>query len=148
MTDVFGKEVLIKRTPYEIFSVFSNLSYFVMNLPEDMKNKVTADADSIVANVKGMNVGIRIEERIPYSLIVMKDEGKSPFPFKVKFHLSPVGLDSTLFQIEVNAELNTMMKMMLGGKLQSAVDKMTEQIEKAVSGEMPDMSKMNIKDFS
>ena len=47
--------------------------------------------------------------------------------------MDPVGLDSTLFHIELAAELNFMMKMMLGNKLQEMVDSITDQVEKAVN---------------
>jgi hypothetical protein len=39
-----------------------------------------------------------------------------------------------------------MMKMMIGNKLQEVVDTITDQIEKAASGQMPEMP--NMSDFS
>jgi hypothetical protein len=60
--------------------------------------------------------------------------------------MSGVGIDSTLFHIKLSAELNFMMKMMIGNKLQEVVDTITDQIEKAASGQMPDMP--NMSDFS
>ena len=42
-----------------------------------------------------------------------------------------------LFQIVLNAELNYMVKLMIGGKLQGVVDTITDQIAAAFSGKAP-----------
>jgi hypothetical protein len=38
------------------------------------------------------------------------------------------------FNLELNAELSGMFKMMLGGKLQEVVDKITDELEKGMGG--------------
>ena len=145
-TFVKGKEIIIQRPPMMIYSMFADLSRFTMGLPEEYKNQITADSDSITIDYKGMKLGFVIEERLPFSKITLKDTGQSPVPFKFSFNMSGVGIDSTLFHIELSAELNFMMKMMIGNKLQEVVDTITDQIEKAASGQMPDMP--NMSDFS
>ena len=65
--------------------------------------------------------------------MVLKDDGQSFLPFTISFFMDPVGIDSTLFHIELTAELNFMMKMMIGNKLQEMVDSITDQIEKAIN---------------
>lgn len=147
-TTVIGKEVLIRQTPVSLFSAFSDLSRFTANLPYEYQDKVVADADSISVNVKGIRLGVVIDKRVPFSLVSLKDDGQSPFPFHFAFHMTAVGLDSSLFHIELSAELNGMLKMMVGGRLQELVDKITDQIEQAVAGQMPDVSKMKPEDFS
>ena len=98
-TSVKGREVLLKRPPMTIFSLFSDLSLLVQNVPEEYG----------------------------------KDDGQSFLPFTISFFMDPVGIDSTLFHIELTAELNFMMKMMIGNKLQEMVDSITDQIEKAIN---------------
>lgn len=132
-TSVTGKEVLLKRPPMVLFGMFSDLSLLVNNLPEEYAGKIRADKDSIHVEYKGISLGIVVERREPFSLVVLKDDGKSFLPFTLSFHMDPVGLDSTLFRIELSAELNFMMKMMIGNKLQEMVDSITEQVEKAVN---------------
>lgn len=132
-TRVSGKEVLLKRPPMALFGMFTDLSLLVNNLPEEYAGKIKADKDSIHIEYKGINLGIVVEKREPFSLVVLKDDGKSFMPFTVEFHMEPVGLDSTLFHIELGAELNFMMKMMIGNKLQEMVDNITDQVEKAVN---------------
>lgn len=147
-THVSGKEVYIKQTPVILFGAFSDLTRFADRLPDEYKGQITVTPDSIIANVKGMSIGVKVAERSPFSLVRITDDGNSPFPFEFSFHMIPVGLDGTLFHMELNAELNTMMKMMLGGKLQELVDKFTDQVEKVVSGGVPDASSLKPEDFS
>ncbi|MBR5250359.1 MAG: hypothetical protein IKV28_07245 [Bacteroidales bacterium] len=138
ISEVKGKEVLLPQTPFLLFNAFTDLRNFATNLPAEFQGKIEVTYDTLVAEMQGIRMGIRVEDRLPYSEIRFKEEGQSPFPFKVSFHFEPVGLNQTLFHIELRAELNMMMKMMLGGKLKEVVDKLTDQIEKAASGQMPE----------
>ncbi len=140
-TSVKGKEVLLKRPQMAIFGMFDDLSLFTRNIPEKQDVQITADRNSLKVTFKGINLGIVVEHREPFSKVILKDDGQSFLPFRLTFCMDPVGLDSTLFHIELDAELNFMMKMMIGNKLQETVDTITDQIEKAMnSGEMPDFS--------
>ncbi len=132
-TSVKGKEVLIKRTPMVLFSMFNDLSRLVMSVPEEYRNEITADKDSIKVNHRGIHLGLVIDKREPFSLVALKDDGESFLPFYISFHMVPVGIDSTLFHIELSAKLDFMMKMMIGSKLQETVDSITDQIEKALN---------------
>ena len=127
-TSVKGREVLLKRPPMTIFSLFSDLSLLVQNVPEEY-----GDKDSVHIEYKGIKFGIVVDRREPFSLVVLKDDGQSFLPFTISFFMDPVGIDSTLFHIELTAELNFMMKMMIGNKLQEMVDSITDQIEKAIN---------------
>ena len=132
-TSVKGREVLLKRPPMTIFSLFSDLSLLVQNVPEEYGGKIQADKDSVHIEYKGIKFGIVVDRREPFSLVVLKDDGQSFLPFTISFFMDPVGIDSTLFHIELTAELNFMMKMMIGNKLQEMVDSITDQIEKAIN---------------
>ncbi len=147
-TTVRGKDLPVKQTPYTLFNMFSDLSRFAYAIPEDYKDKVKVGEDSIVMNIKGFKLGIKLDKKVPYSLVSFKDDGHSPFPFYFSFHLEPIGLDSTLMHIELSAVLNPLMKMMIGGRLQEFVDNFTDQIAKAMQGEMPDIPKVKPEDLN
>lgn len=132
-----GKDLYIKRSPVVLYDLFSDLRRFEQAIPQDKRDQVTISADSVMATVQGMEIGLKIDQRVPFSLISFAETGKFPFPFRINFHFQPVELDSTLFHIDLSADLPMMAKMMLGGKLQEAVDKFTEQIENAINGQMP-----------
>jgi carbon monoxide dehydrogenase subunit G len=116
-----------------IFSLFSDLSLLVQNVPEEYGGRIQADKDSVHIEYKGIKFGVVVDRREPFSLVVLKDDGQSFLPFTISFFMDPVGIDSTLFHIELTAELNFMMKMMIGNKLQEMVDSITDQIEKAIN---------------
>lgn len=122
-----------------LYMPFSDMRNFVAMLPEDKRQGVEADYDSIRGTVQGFSVGVRVEERRPYSRIVYKDDG-APFQFTINICFDADGgnPDSTDFHIDIEADLNFMMKMLLGNKFQDAVDKMVDAVADMAMGKMPE----------
>lgn len=138
-TEIKSKHATVSKPPYQLYMAFVDMRNFVQFLPEDKKKDVTADYDSIKATVQGFPVGIRISDRIPYSRIDFEDDG-APFKFSISMHFDAAGSDpyKTDFHIEVSAELNFMMKMMLGSKLKDVLDKMVDALAAMSEGRMPE----------
>lgn len=137
--DIKSKHAVVSKPPFELYMAFVDMRNFVQFLPEDKKDGVTADYDSLKATVHGFSIGVRINERVPYSRIDFKDEG-APFAFSVSMHFDAAQSDpyKTEFYIELSAELNLMMKMMLGSKLKDALDKMVDGLVAVSEGRMPE----------
>ncbi len=146
-TEIKGKVVLIEQPTHVVYSAFADLRNFVNALPPDKKDGITATADTIEGNVKGFQAGVQIINRVPFSLIFLKDYGNSMFPFEIGLVFETVEGNRTNFHIELSAELNFMIKSMIGGKLQEAVDQMSEQLAMAMNGKL-DMSKMDPNNFN
>jgi len=109
--------------------LFTDMRNFVQMLPEDKRESVQADYDTLQVTVQGFHIGIRVQDRTPYSRIEVKDDG-APFHFNVVFHFDPADDPfKTDFWIEVSADLNFMMKMMLGNKIKEGLDKVVEAME-------------------
>ena len=89
-TSVKGREVLLKRPPMTIFSLFSDLSLLVQNVPEEYGGRIQADKDSVHIEYKGIKFGIVVDRREPFSLVVLKDDGQSFLPFTISFFMDPV----------------------------------------------------------
>ena len=134
-----SKHRSVARAPYMLYMPFSDMRNFVAMLPEDKRQGVEADYDSIRGTVQGFSVGVRVEERRPYSRIVYKDDG-APFQFTINICFDADGgnPDSTDFHIDIEADLNFMMKMLLGNKFQDAVDKMVDAVADMARGKMPE----------
>lgn len=134
-----SKHRSVARAPYMLYMPFSDMRNFVAMLPEDKRQGVEADYDSIRGTVQGFSVGVRVEERRPYSRIVYKDDG-APFQFTINICFDADGgnPDSTDFHVDIGADLNFMMKMLLGNKLQDAVDKMVDAVADMAMGKMPE----------
>ena len=133
-----SKHRSVARAPYMLYMPFSDMRNFVAMLPEDKRQGVEADYDSIRGTVQGFSVGVRVEERRPYSRIVYKDDG-APFQFTINICFDADGgnPDSTDFHIDIEADLN-FMKMLLGNKFQDAVDKMVDAVADMAMGKMPE----------
>ena len=134
-----SKHRSVARAPYMLYMPFSDMRNFVAMLPEDKRQGVEADYDSIRGTVQGFSVGVRVEERRPYSRIVYKDDG-APFQFTINICFDAEGgnPDSTDFHLDIEADLNFMMKMLLGNKFQDAVDKMVDAVADMAMGKMPE----------
>ena len=137
--EIKSKRAIVSKAPYELYMAFVDMRNFVQFIPEDKKGDVTADFDSIHATVQGFNVGVKVVQRNPYSRIEFADDG-APFQFKLAMHFDAASADpyKTDFQIVLEAELNFMMKTILGGKLKDALDKMVDSLVAMSEGRMPE----------
>ena len=133
-----SKKGLVSKAPYELYMAFVDMRNFVNFLPEDKKADVTADYDSIHATVQGFNIGVKVVDRTPYSKVEFADDG-APFQFRLKM-LFDVASDpyKTDFQIVAEADLNFMMKAVLGSKIQDALDKVVDSMVAMSEGRMPE----------
>ena len=138
MVSYSSKRAVVSKAPYELYMAFVDMRNFMQFLPEDKKAGVNADYDSIQAEVQGFNIGIRVKDRTPYSKIEYVDDG-APFKFRIILHFDAASDPyKTDFQIEVEAELNFMMKTFLGGKIKDALDKVVDSLVAMSEGRMPE----------
>lgn len=132
-----SKHGIVARQPAELYMGFCDMRNFKEMLPSDKKEGVSADFDSISANVQGMNIGVRVTERNPYSLIALQDDG-APFHFSLNLHFDAADNGCTDFSIDADADLNFMMKSMLGGKITEALNKIVDSLVDVSEGRMPE----------
>lgn len=138
-TKINSKHGTVSRQPYELYMAFVDMRNFMQFIPEDKKQDVTADYDTISATVQGFKIGVMIKERKPYSEISFVDDG-APFSFSGSLHFDSVPSEpyKTDFYIEFSAELNLMMKMLLGNKLKEGMDKVVDALVAMSEGRMPE----------
>ena len=133
-----SKHGIIARHPSELYMNFVDCNRFLEMIPEDKRAGVTADYDSIKATVRGFNIGVRIVRREPYKLIMLEDDG-APFHFGIDLHFDEAeGASKTDFYINVTADLNLMMKVMLGSKIQEGLNRIVDGLVAASEGRMPE----------
>ena len=139
MTQIESKHGTVSRQPYELYMSMTDLSNFVRILPEDKRDMISADYDTLTATVQGFNIGVKVHQRVPYSRIELVDYG-APFAFHIVVHFEPAAEDpyKTDFWINVEADLNLMMKMLLSGKIKEALDKVVDGLADASNGKMPE----------
>ena len=136
--EIKSKKGVVSKAPHELYMVFTDMRNCVQFLPEDKKQGVTADYDSIHAEVHGMNVGVKVTSRTPYSKMEYADDG-APFHFGLTLHFDPAQDPyKTEFQIVLNADINFVMKAILGSKLQQGLDQVVDSLVAMSEGRMPE----------
>lgn len=138
MTEITSKHGTVSRQPHELYMSMVDLRNFQAMLPEDKKSMISADYDTLTATVQGFNIGVKVHNRVPYSMIELVDYG-APFAFHIEIHFDPAAIDpyKTDFWIKMEADLNLMMKMMLSGKIKEALDKIVDGLVDASEGRIP-----------
>lgn len=140
-----SKHGIVSRHPAEMFMAFADMRSFVQMLPEDKKQGVTADYDTITATVQGFTLGVKVTRREPYQYIELQDNG-APFHFMVSLHFDEAAESGkTDFYIDLLADLNVMMKMMIGGRIQEALDKVVDGLVAVSEGRRPEGMPEDIK---
>ena len=136
--EIKSKRAVVSKAPYELYMAFADMRNFVQFVPEDKRQDVTADYDTIHATVQGFAIGVKVVQRTPYSKLEFADDG-APFQFRLTMHFdASVDPYKTDFQIVLDADLNFMMKTLLGGKLKDALDKVVDGLVAVSEGRMPE----------
>ena len=119
---------------YLTLSKFSNFTPILADKVEDWQ----ADDDTCSFKAKGFTVALKMTERIENQLIkIGQGEGTTPFPFSFFLQIKEVEQNDTRIKVTLDAELNMMMKMMVGSKMQKAVDAIADQIAAAFNQNNP-----------
>ncbi len=138
MAKYSSKKGVVSKAPYELYMGLTDLRNILNMIPQNKREGVIADYDSIHAKIQGFDIGVRIIERTPYSQIVLKDDG-APFAFTVALNFEPaLSASQTIFSIDVDADLNFMMKTLLGSKIKDALDKVVDGLVDASNGRTPE----------
>ena len=133
-----SKHGIVSRTQAELYMAFTDMRNFVSMLPEDKRKDITADYDTISTTVQGFAIGVKVTRREPYMYIELQDNG-APFKFMVSLHFDEAEEPGkTDFHIDLLADLNLMMKMMIGNKLKEALDKMVDGLVAGSEGRVPE----------
>ena len=127
-----SKQQQIRRTAEQIYSALSSFNNFTPII-QDRVEEWSADDNVCSFKVKGMPVRLKMVEREPNKTIKIQGDEGSPIDFTFWLQLKEVAPYDTRMRIVVHAELNMMMRMMIGKKLQGAVDQMAEAIAMAMS---------------
>lgn len=128
-----SKQQQIHHPAALIFPVISRMDL----LSPAMQDKVEewqADEDSCSFKVKGFNVGLRIAERVENKHVKIVADGNGvPIDFTFWIQLHEVAANDTRVRMVLHAELNMMMRMMIGGKIQSGLDQAVEGLANALN---------------
>ena len=136
--EIKSKRAVVSRPPYQLYMAFVDMRNFLQYVPEDKRADIQADYDSIRATVQGFEIGIKVKDRTPYSKLEFVDDG-APFHFTLTMCFDTSSDPyKTDFQIMLDADLNFMMKALLGSKLKDALDKVVDSLVAVSEGRVPE----------
>ena len=115
---------------YAAISRFDNLTPALADKVEEWR----ADEETCSFKAKGFTVKLRMDERVAPKHVKIVGDGGVPMDFAFWIQLHKVSDTDTRMRLVLHVELNMMMKMMIGGKLQDAVDQIAEGIARAMNG--------------
>lgn len=122
-----SKQQRILRPAQMIYDTVCNFNNFTPIL-EDKVEGWTATEDSCSFKVKGFTVGLAIVDKESPKFIKIKGDDSLPMDFTFWLQLHSVSEYDTRMRLVLHAELNMMMRMMVGKKLQEALDQIAVQI--------------------
>ena len=133
MQEYISKQHQILRSAEQIYAVISRFDNLTPALA-DRVEEWQADEDTCSFKAKGFTVKLRIAEKeAPKTIKIVGGDGGVPMDFAFWLQLKEVAPYDTRMRLVLHIELNMMMKMMIGGKLQTAVDQIAEGIARALN---------------
>lgn len=134
MQEYQSKQQQILRPAATIFEAISRFDRLTPALADKVEEwQATEDTCSFKA--KGFTVKLRITDRVaPKHVKIQGDERGVPIDFAFWIQLHTVSENDTRMRLVLHADLNMMMKMMIGSKLQGALDQIAEGMAKAFNG--------------
>ena len=127
-----SKQQQILKPASRIFPFISRLDMLTPAL-KDKVEEWSATEDTCSFKVKGFTVALRIEERVENKHVKVTGDPASGVPVDFSFwiQLHEVSETDTRIRMVLHAELNMMMKMMIGSKIQGGLDKAVEGLAMA-----------------
>ena len=131
MQEYISKQHQILRPAAQIYALISRFD----NLTPALADKVEewqADEDTCSFKAKGFTVRLRISEKVAPKHVKIEGDG-IPMDFAFWIQLHAVSDADTRLRLVLHTDLNMMMRMMIGNKLQGAIDQIAEGIAKAMN---------------
>lgn len=127
-------ESSIKQVPYAQEAVYRNISD-LRNLervrdrvPEDKLESFSFDEDTVSVSVQPVGkISLRIIEREEPKCVKFESV-ESPMPFNLWIQVLPVTAESSKMKVTVKADIPFMLRGMVSGPLQDAVEKIAEAL--------------------
>ena len=128
-----SKQKQINHPAALIFPIISRLDLMTPAI-QDKVEEWEATPDSCSFKIKGMKVGLRIAERVENKHVkIVADEGGITIDFSFWIQLKEVAERDTRVRMVLHAELNMMMRMMIGSKIEEGLNQAVEGLATALN---------------
>ena len=113
----------------KVYNFLGNFDNFASLLPGQVANWHST-GDSCSFEIKGLaTLGLRLIEKIPFSKISMKGEGKIPFGFTLYSYFEESSPNQCQVQLVIDADMNPFIAMMAEKPLQNFVDMLLPRLK-------------------
>ena len=131
MKEYTSKQHRILRPAEQIYALISRFDHLTPAVA-DRVEEWQATEDTCSFKAKGFTVKLRIAEReAPKTVKIVGDDGGVPMDFSFWLQLKEVAPDDTRMRLVLHVDLNMMMRMMIGSKIQGAIDQVAEAVSKS-----------------
>jgi carbon monoxide dehydrogenase subunit G len=129
-----SEKMIINCLPQKVYDFLGDFDNFTRLLPGQIANWQST-GDSCSFEVKGLaTLGLRITEKISFTKISMKGEGKIPFSFTLDSFIKEISSQQCQVQMVIDADMNPFIAMMAEKPLRNFIDmilpKLKEEMEK------------------
>ena len=123
-----SKQQQINHPASLIFPIISRMDLMTPAI-QDKVEEWEATPDSCSFKVKGMKLALKVAERVENKHVkIVSGEGGIPVDFAFWVQLKEVAPNDTRIRMVLHAELNMVMKMMIGNKIQKGLDDAVTQL--------------------
>jgi carbon monoxide dehydrogenase subunit G len=109
---------------YAALADFNNFTPVVADRVDDWR----VEGDTCSFKVKGFAVSLRMVEKVPGRLVKIEASDSSLFGFTLWIQMKEVAPADTRIRLVLHAEMNMVIKMMVGGKIGPALDGIVDQL--------------------
>lgn len=130
-----GEPTTINASEKKVFDFLADFNNFEQLMPEQVTNWQSGN-ETCTFTIQGMaTISLKYANKEAYRLIEVVPEGKTPLEFNLTLRLSPNKLDiqKTTADVEIDAQLNPMMAMMVKKPLQNLVDVIAKNLNEVFS---------------
>ena len=128
-TNFKSQEVIANLNSKDLFVKFTDLNNLKDYLPSDVE-EFESNKDNCSFKIESLpKMSLKIKEKQAYNKIAFESI-KSQIPFNMFCHISENDKNSSKVSIEINMELNFMMKMLVQKPINIFLDRFTEIIKK------------------
>jgi len=129
MQIIESERIIINNSQEKIFGFLSNFNNFGRLMPEQVVNWHSTE-DECSFTIKGMaDLSMKITEKKPSSMLIMKSTGKSPFEFELISEIEKVSDNKSYSKLTFRANMNPMLSMLASKPLQNFVNILNQQLK-------------------
>jgi carbon monoxide dehydrogenase subunit G len=133
MTKIESHIVSVNKPSHVIFDFLSDLNNVEKLMPQDRISKWESSADTCSFYINGMaNIGMIVNERVPYTAIKINSHGKNPFSFTLDIHIKELNNQSEA-QLIFNGDMNMMFQMMATKPLTNFFNMLADNLVKVMA---------------